>query len=179
MLMPVDVSKTILNTLISSAAWPNSSILLWQATITTEADYSYCNYDKDIATGLGVGAILFLTASQLLIMVVSRCLCFGKALRPTGSRSCAIALFITSWYVVNPTFSFSWMILIDCIWFELLKYGFLLKLYTIPMFLPFTILSRSFSACKFQDILRYCGFMFACSISEKRIPHEVQAWPLM
>ncbi|GMN50847.1 hypothetical protein TIFTF001_020003 [Ficus carica] len=97
MLMLVDVSKTILNILISSAAWPNSSILLWQATITTEADYSYCKYDKDIATGLGVGAILFLTASQLLIVVVSRCLCFGKALRPSRSRSCAIALFITSW----------------------------------------------------------------------------------
>ncbi|PON96099.1 hypothetical protein TorRG33x02_080290 [Trema orientale] len=30
-------------------------------------------------------------------MVVSRCLCCGKALRPSGSRSCAIALFITSW----------------------------------------------------------------------------------
>ncbi|EXB82807.1 hypothetical protein L484_012120 [Morus notabilis] len=67
------------------------------ATIIKAADYSYCKYDKDIATALGLSAVLLLTVSQLLIMVVSRCLCFGKALRPSGSRSCAIALFITSW----------------------------------------------------------------------------------
>lgn len=59
-------------------------------------------------------------------MVVSRCLCFGKALRPSGSRSCAIALFITSWYVVKPTlFFFSRLImLIDNSWFELLTDSF-------------------------------------------------------
>ncbi|KAL5576768.1 hypothetical protein UlMin_018467 [Ulmus minor] len=67
------------------------------AHIQKEADYSYCVYDKDIATGLGVGSFLLLVVSQVLIMVASRCMCFGRALRPSGSRSCAIALFITTW----------------------------------------------------------------------------------
>ncbi|KAL4357813.1 hypothetical protein AHAS_Ahas09G0224200 [Arachis hypogaea] len=30
-------------------------------------------------------------------MIVTRCLCCGKAMRPSGSRSWAICLFITSW----------------------------------------------------------------------------------
>ncbi|XP_062096575.1 uncharacterized protein LOC133802308 [Humulus lupulus] len=67
------------------------------ARLEKQADYTYCVYDNDIATGLGLGAIIFLTASQLLIMVLSRCLCCGKALRPSSSRSWAIALFISSW----------------------------------------------------------------------------------
>ncbi|XP_052200853.1 uncharacterized protein LOC127807216 [Diospyros lotus] len=58
---------------------------------------SHCIYDSDIATGLGVGSFLFLLASQLLIMVASRCLCCGNALRPSSSRAKAIALFITCW----------------------------------------------------------------------------------
>ncbi|PQQ10116.1 uncharacterized protein Pyn_13055 [Prunus yedoensis var. nudiflora] len=67
------------------------------AKIQTLANSSYCVYDSDIATGLGVGSFLFLLASQVLIMGVSRCLCCGKALRPSGSRSWAIMLFITCW----------------------------------------------------------------------------------
>jgi len=43
-------------------------------------------------------------ASQLLIMVASRCLCCGKAMRPSGSRAWAIVLFITCWYVHKQTF---------------------------------------------------------------------------
>ncbi|KAL7213114.1 hypothetical protein ACSBR2_015760 [Camellia fascicularis] len=58
---------------------------------------SYCQYSSDIATGLGVGSLLFLLASQLLIMVVSRCMCCGRALRPGTSRVWAIVLFITCW----------------------------------------------------------------------------------
>ncbi|XP_059440693.1 uncharacterized protein LOC132173122 [Corylus avellana] len=58
---------------------------------------NYCHYDSDIATGLGVGSFLFLLASQILIVVVSRCLCCGKALRPSGARAWAICLFITCW----------------------------------------------------------------------------------
>ncbi|KAF8033054.1 hypothetical protein BT93_D1826 [Corymbia citriodora subsp. variegata] len=57
----------------------------------------YCHYDSDIATGLGVGSLLFLLASQLLIVAVSRCLCCGKALMPSGARTWAIVLFITTW----------------------------------------------------------------------------------
>ncbi|CBI29530.3 uncharacterized protein LOC100263752 [Vitis vinifera] len=61
------------------------------------SDRNYCHYDSDIATGLGVGALLFLLGSQLLIMVASRCLCCGRALKPGRSRACAITLFITCW----------------------------------------------------------------------------------
>jgi hypothetical protein len=58
---------------------------------------NYCAYSSDIATGLGVGSLVFLMASQLIIMVASRCMCCGKALRPGSSRAWAIALFITCW----------------------------------------------------------------------------------
>ncbi|GFP78595.1 hypothetical protein PHJA_000003000 [Phtheirospermum japonicum] len=51
----------------------------------SEDYYRYCVYDSDIATGYGVGAFLFLMASQLLIMVASRCFCCGTPLRPAGS----------------------------------------------------------------------------------------------
>ncbi|KAJ4836134.1 Agamous-like MADS-box protein mads3 [Turnera subulata] len=50
---------------------------------------------EDIATGLGVGSLLFLIASQILIMVASRCLCCCEAMRPSGSRAWPIVLFIT------------------------------------------------------------------------------------
>lgn len=73
-----------------------------------DAKSQYCRYDSDIATGLGVGSLLFLLASQLLIVAVSRCLCCGKGLRPSGARTWAIILFITSWYVLiqNSTFPY-------------------------------------------------------------------------
>ncbi|XP_057948759.1 uncharacterized protein LOC131144248 [Malania oleifera] len=67
------------------------------ATLSNDAQRKYCVYDSDIATGLGVGSLLFLLASQLLITVASRCLCCGRALRPGGSRVWAIVLFITCW----------------------------------------------------------------------------------
>ncbi|KAJ1386441.1 hypothetical protein SESBI_40804 [Sesbania bispinosa] len=62
-----------------------------------EANYNYCVYDSDIATGYGVGAFLFLMVSQVLIMVASRCFCCGKPLSPGGSRACAVILFIICW----------------------------------------------------------------------------------
>ncbi|XVE88001.1 hypothetical protein DITRI_Ditri19aG0033600 [Diplodiscus trichospermus] len=67
------------------------------ATVQINGKESYCVYDKDIATGLGVGSFLFLLVSQILVMVASRCLCCGKAMRPSGSRAWAIVLFITCW----------------------------------------------------------------------------------
>ena len=67
-----------------------------------EVNYNYCVYDSDIATGYGVGAFLFLMASQALIMVASRCFCCGKALNPSGSRAWAVTLFIICWYVISP-----------------------------------------------------------------------------
>ncbi|KAL6975386.1 hypothetical protein U1Q18_024182 [Sarracenia purpurea var. burkii] len=69
------------------------------ATIKQDSDvnYNYCVYDSDISTGYGVGAFLTLMASQILIMLASRCFCCGKALNPTGSRAWAVLLFITCW----------------------------------------------------------------------------------
>ncbi|XP_015899090.3 uncharacterized protein LOC107432456 [Ziziphus jujuba] len=63
----------------------------------SDANYNYCVYDSDISTGLGVGALLFLLVSQVLIMGVSRCFCCGKPLSPGGSRAWAVILFITCW----------------------------------------------------------------------------------
>ncbi|KAK1260305.1 hypothetical protein QJS04_geneDACA023376 [Acorus gramineus] len=62
-----------------------------------EKDYSYCVYDSDIATGLGVGAFLFLMVSQVVIMGATRCFCCGRPLRPNGSRACAVVLFLLCW----------------------------------------------------------------------------------
>ncbi|KAK4398398.1 hypothetical protein Sango_1315300 [Sesamum angolense] len=62
-----------------------------------DGNYNYCVYDSDIATGYGVGALLFLLASQLLIMFASRCFCCGTPLKPGGSRACAVLLFIFCW----------------------------------------------------------------------------------
>ncbi|GKV45862.1 hypothetical protein SLEP1_g52894 [Rubroshorea leprosula] len=69
------------------------------ASVQNEGSESerYCVYDKDIATSLGVASLLFLLVSQLVIMVATRCLCCGRAMRPSGSRAWAIVLFITSW----------------------------------------------------------------------------------
>ncbi|KAH7568953.1 hypothetical protein ACOSP7_012082 [Xanthoceras sorbifolium] len=67
------------------------------AKIVNGAGYTYCQYHKDIATGLGVGSFLLLLASQALIMVASRCMCCGKAMKPSGARTWAIILFITCW----------------------------------------------------------------------------------
>ncbi|CAH9083221.1 unnamed protein product [Cuscuta epithymum] len=62
-----------------------------------EETRKYCIYDSDIATGYGVGAMLFLLAGQILVMFVSSCFCCGKALKQGGSRACAILLFIFGW----------------------------------------------------------------------------------
>ncbi|KAI3457487.1 hypothetical protein Pfo_014150 [Paulownia fortunei] len=65
--------------------------------LDTEDNYNYCVYDSDIATGFGVGAFLFLMASQVLIMVASTCFCCGNPLKPGRSRACAVLLFIICW----------------------------------------------------------------------------------
>ncbi|KAL4191761.1 hypothetical protein AMTRI_Chr07g31440 [Amborella trichopoda] len=62
-----------------------------------DKEYTYCVYDSDIATGYGVGAFLFLFISQILVMAASKCFCFGRSLRPGGSRAWALVLFIACW----------------------------------------------------------------------------------
>ncbi|XP_078427409.1 uncharacterized protein LOC144699939 [Wolffia australiana] len=63
----------------------------------SEKNYSYCVYDSDISTGLGVGALLFLLLSQLILMAASRCHCCGRALRAGGARACSLLFFILCW----------------------------------------------------------------------------------
>ncbi|KAI3697984.1 hypothetical protein L6452_31093 [Arctium lappa] len=67
------------------------------AKIAEDATSQYCVYESDKATGLGVGAVLTLLATQLLIMIATRCLCCGRALSPGRSRALAITYFITCW----------------------------------------------------------------------------------
>ncbi|EFJ16815.1 hypothetical protein SELMODRAFT_266989 [Selaginella moellendorffii] len=69
-------------------------------TIETDVSDSYttCRYSKDIATGLGIGAFLFLLLGQLIITGVTRCLCCSSPLRPGGSRVAAVVFFILSWF---------------------------------------------------------------------------------
>ncbi|XP_021740535.1 uncharacterized protein LOC110706866 [Chenopodium quinoa] len=67
------------------------------ASLVNTGTESYCKYDSDVSTGLGIGAFLLLLASQLLVMLVSRCLCCGRGLRPGGSRTWAIVLFVSCW----------------------------------------------------------------------------------
>ncbi|KAK1378822.1 1,3-beta-glucan synthase component [Heracleum sosnowskyi] len=63
------------------------------AKIINDGTDSYCSYESDIATGMGVGSLLFLLVSQLLIMIAS----CGRALKPGKSRACSIVLFIMCW----------------------------------------------------------------------------------
>ncbi|KAJ7968511.1 Fiber protein Fb34 [Quillaja saponaria] len=67
------------------------------ARVAQDGQYNHCVYNSNGATGLGVGSLVLLVASQVIVMVASRCLCCGKALTPGGSRSWAICLFITNW----------------------------------------------------------------------------------
>ncbi|XP_078161325.1 uncharacterized protein LOC144556767 [Carex rostrata] len=62
-----------------------------------EKNYTYCVYDSDISTGLGIGALLFLLISQVVVMAASKCFCCGNAMRPGGSRSCALLLLFLCW----------------------------------------------------------------------------------
>lgn len=72
-----------------------------RATGTKQNDdtstWQWCSYTSDIASGLGVGALLFLLASQLLISAATRCLCCGGSLKPGAARAFAIIFFFLNW----------------------------------------------------------------------------------
>lgn len=72
-----------------------------RATGTIQTDdsstFQWCYYSSDIASGLGVGALLFLLASQALITVATRCLCCGNSLKSGAARAFAIIFFILNW----------------------------------------------------------------------------------
>ncbi|KAL5993521.1 hypothetical protein ACLOJK_014446 [Asimina triloba] len=63
----------------------------------SQQDYTYCVYDSDISTGMGVGSFLFLLLSQAIIMIASKCFCCGRGLKPGGARAWAVILFIICW----------------------------------------------------------------------------------
>ncbi|RZC63710.1 hypothetical protein C5167_025471 [Papaver somniferum] len=58
---------------------------------------SYCVYNSDVATGYGVGAFLFLLASESLLMGITKCMCFGRPLAPGSNRAWSIIYFACSW----------------------------------------------------------------------------------
>lgn len=59
---------------------------------------TYCIYESDKATGYGVGGFLFLLSSESVVMVVTKCMCFGRPLTPGGNRAWSIIYFILSWF---------------------------------------------------------------------------------
>ncbi|XP_010265139.1 PREDICTED: uncharacterized protein LOC104602958 [Nelumbo nucifera] len=65
--------------------------------VTDQYNASYCAYNSDVATGYGVGSFLFLLSSESLLMGVTKCMCFGRALAPGGNRAWSIIYFISSW----------------------------------------------------------------------------------
>ncbi|ERN17263.1 uncharacterized protein LOC18445597 [Amborella trichopoda] len=58
---------------------------------------TYCVYDSDIATGLGLGAFFAVLLAQGLLMSVIKCLCCGRGLTPGGPRTKAIIFFVIYW----------------------------------------------------------------------------------
>ncbi|KAI3962152.1 hypothetical protein MKW98_005783 [Papaver atlanticum] len=62
-----------------------------------KTDDSYCVYNSDVATGYGVGAFLFLLASESLLMGITKCMCFGRPLAPGSNRAWSIIYFASSW----------------------------------------------------------------------------------
>lgn len=111
-----------------------------QVSVGSDANMKYCVYDTDIATGLGVGSLLFLMVSQLMIMGVTRCLCCGRSLQPGRSRVWAIVFFISCWYSINLLFFYQFKKhtppILDAGWrSSLLRYAYLLaqwKMLTTP-----------------------------------------------
>jgi len=74
-------------------------MVFWQGSIVPAdpaGDLS-CQYTASTATGLAVGALLFLLIAQLFIMILTRCLCCGSGYNPGAARTFAVVVFIFSW----------------------------------------------------------------------------------
>lgn len=71
------------------------------ASLETDArkEWTYCVYRPDAATWLGGAALVLLLVGQAVTAAASRCFCCGAALRPSGTRGCALMLFLSSWFV--------------------------------------------------------------------------------
>ncbi|KAK4260784.1 hypothetical protein QN277_003856 [Acacia crassicarpa] len=60
-------------------------------------DRTFCVYDTDASTVYGLAAFALLLVSQVVVLGVTRCLCFGKGLVTGRSSTCATLFFIFSW----------------------------------------------------------------------------------
>lgn len=58
-----------------------------------------CEYSSDVSTGLAAGSFIFLTISQIIIMLATRCLCCGSGVKPGGAKTFGVLMFLLSWYV--------------------------------------------------------------------------------
>lgn len=63
---------------------------------------TFCAYDSDASTAYGLSAFGLLLLSQAVVSAATRCLCFGRGLSAGGPRTCAIASFVVSWWVIPP-----------------------------------------------------------------------------
>ncbi|TVU16583.1 hypothetical protein EJB05_40186 [Eragrostis curvula] len=58
---------------------------------------AYCVYSSDASTAYGISALLLLLASQVVVMIVSRCFCCGRALSPGRWRAFSGIFFVLCW----------------------------------------------------------------------------------
>ncbi|KAG6545508.1 hypothetical protein Mapa_013110 [Marchantia paleacea] len=69
-----------------------------KATKENDGTSFYCQYTHDRASGLAIGALLFLLVGQAIVMGLTSCLCCGSATyKPGKARVWAIILFSLSW----------------------------------------------------------------------------------
>lgn len=66
-------------------------------TNTTYSGYYYCKYDSDVSSSYAVAAFVFLAIAQVIVMGLTKCLCFDGEHKPGSTKSCAIVSFILLW----------------------------------------------------------------------------------
>ncbi|MQL74693.1 hypothetical protein Taro_007064 [Colocasia esculenta] len=82
MIFPIRQLNSLVKGLLKFLAF-NGTIMV----DSSNANYTFCVYDSDVATGYGVGAFLFLFSSESLLMTVTKCMCFGRPLTPGSNRA--------------------------------------------------------------------------------------------
>ncbi|KAL2610467.1 hypothetical protein R1flu_029040 [Riccia fluitans] len=69
-----------------------------QATKITDINNVYCQYTQDKASGLAIGALVFLLVGQMVVMGLTGCLCCSSTTyKPGKARILAIIFFSLSW----------------------------------------------------------------------------------
>ncbi|KAG0553408.1 hypothetical protein M758_12G010000 [Ceratodon purpureus] len=63
----------------------------------TYSGYYYCKYDSDISSSYAVAAFTFLAIAQVIVMGLTKCLCFDGEHRVGSTKSCAIVSYILLW----------------------------------------------------------------------------------